>query len=309
MNAFLAEFGKKLADRWIATLAAPGLFFLGALVAAYRLGQTGALDVRDLQQWLSTLVTGNTSAGTVIFWSAIALALGLVLGLTAAALGQLVERLWTVPGGSSFFRRLTERRRAQWTEADGRVGAAREAAAKEQGRAAAGLQNNVRRASAALDKALADRDAISLLEPERPTWVGDRFRAADLRVLRFYDLELRSAWPRLWALVPDGLRADLATARTAYAESARLVGWGVLYAVLACRWWPALAVAAVLATAGWVRSRATAGVLADLVETAVDLHAAELAERLGVTADGTFSTDKGRTVTALLRKDTAADGS
>lgn len=308
MTEFLAQLGQRLADRWFTMLAAPGLFLLGALVAAHRLGQAHAVDFGVLQRWLSTLVDGSTSLGAVVFWCAAVLALGVVLGLTAAGLGRLVERLWSAPGRHRPLRWLTAWRAARWSAADGMVTAARTASAAQQGRDAAGLPNELRRATRELDDALTHRAAISLLEPERPTWIGDRMRAVDLRVVRFYDLDLASVWPRLWTVVSEELRADLAAAQTACSDAARLVGWSALYAVLAVRWWPAAVVAVALAVTGWLRARAATGVLADLVETAVDVHAAELAERLGVTVEGTFSADAGGAVTELVRKDRTMDG-
>ncbi|MEV7373368.1 hypothetical protein AB0O51_21170 [Streptomyces sp. NPDC090301] len=55
------------------------------------------------------------------------------------------------------------------------------------------------------------RNQIALTRPARPTWMGDRLIAADARGHRTYRIDLVSAWPRLWLLLPD----------TAHAESRR----------------------------------------------------------------------------------------
>ncbi len=56
----------------------------------------------------------------------------------------------------------------------------------------------------------------------------------------------------------------------------------------------------------WRQSRATAAVLADLVESVVDLHGRKLAEAeaeaLGVDVGGTLTPEVGADITALLRR-------
>ncbi|MBM7053936.1 hypothetical protein [Streptomyces durocortorensis] len=118
-----------------------------------------------------------------------------------------------------------------------------------------------------------------------------------MRVYGRYGLDLEPTWPRLWALLPETLRADVISARQAYDSAARLAGWALLYAALAVLWWPsALAGAAVLVTAV-ARARDAASLLATLVETAVDLHLTDLAERLGVRGgEDASATELGRAV-------------
>ncbi|HZN76492.1 MAG TPA: hypothetical protein VFC00_33100, partial [Micromonosporaceae bacterium] len=53
------------------------------------------------------------------------------------------------------------------------------------------------------------RTRIALTEPQSPTWIGDRIMAASTRVRNAYGLDLPSAWPRLWLLLPDAGRAEL----------------------------------------------------------------------------------------------------
>ncbi|MEK8169407.1 hypothetical protein NKH77_05185 [Streptomyces sp. M19] len=54
----------------------------------------------------------------------------------------------------------------------------------------------------------AARDRIALAEPRRPTWMGDRLLAVAVRVRDTYDLDLATAWPRLWLVVPPGAGAN-----------------------------------------------------------------------------------------------------
>ncbi|MFC7643160.1 hypothetical protein ACFQX6_21680 [Streptosporangium lutulentum] len=151
--------------------------------------------------------------------------------------------------------------------------------------------------------AIAARDAIGLVPPRRPTWIGDRLRAADQRVHTAYDLDLTGAWPRLWLLVPDAARTELIVARDAYVAAARLVGWALLYLLVAWWWWPALPVALALAVTGWIRARDTVVVLADLIEAIVDLYGRDLATQLGVPASGPLSRETGLAISTTLRKD------
>jgi len=101
------------------------------------------------------------------------------------------------------------------------------------------------------------------------------------------------------------LRADIATAQDAYTSAARLYGWGVLYLALGLRWWPAALIAAATVGVAWAKSRSGTDILADLVETTADLYLS-LARQLGITCDGPLAPDVGETITARLRKDSAA---
>jgi hypothetical protein len=314
VTAFLGELGQKLADRWIALVLAPGLLLVVAIALAARLGQAHALDVARLYAWITA--TGadpaSHSAGALLLAAAGVLAACAAAGLAAGAAGSLIERAWTLPGRRRPARALVAWRRRRWTAADAQARGAFQSAARA---AALGSDPTVGASPAAapraqpaarsgdLAAALARRDAICLVEPERPTWVGDRLRATDLRVHRAYDLDLGTAWPRLWSLAPDPLRSDLSAAQDAYTGAARLTGWGLLYAGVAFWWWPAAPIAVVCITAAWVKARAAADVLADLVETTVDLHARDLAAQLGIPCDGPLTRATGYAITARLRKD------
>ena len=53
----------------------------------------------------------------------------------------------------------------------------------------------------------------------------------------------------------------------------------------------------------WWRARSSTDVLAELAGSAVDLHAAEVAEKLGVAAPDGITPDVGDEITERLRKD------
>ncbi|MEU7825938.1 hypothetical protein [Catellatospora sp. NPDC049133] len=299
MTEFLTEFGGRLADRWATLIVLPGLLFVAAATAAYRLGHRSALDTAALFAWLTDVTTkpASRNTGAILLVVAAVLAAAIAAGLLAGAVGRLLETVWLTPGRRRPARLLLAWRRRRWAAADAAVTAAAVAAAR------ATVRSGGPADTTGLGAALARREAICLVEPDRPTWVADRFRAADLRVLRTYELDLGSAWPRLWTLAPQQLRDDITAAQESYADAARLHGWGVLYLALAAWWWPAAVIAACVVCVGSFKLRAAAGVLAELVETTVDLYGRDLAQQLGIEHDGPFTAQVGQLITLRLRKD------
>ena len=248
MSALLTGIGTQIAERWLQTVVLAGLLWIAALVIAVRLGHGHPFDVGRLSTWLDEIAreqAGQSTSAVLLAVVGALLAAG-AAGLAAGALGGALQRLWGASGAGPPLSWVLRR--------GGRL-------------LRAYARHTVRRRTA---------------QPERPTRIGDTFHGVAVRVHRRYALDLEPTWPRLWALLPETLRADVLSARQAYDSAARLAGWALLYAALAVLWWPAaLAAAAVLATAV-SRARDAANLLAVLVETAVDLHLTDLAERLGV---------------------------
>ncbi|MFB7336983.1 hypothetical protein ACFC00_35985, partial [Streptomyces adustus] len=198
--------------------------------------------------------------------------------------GRTISLLWTLPGKRWPVRRLASwrRNRSQQAKRD----ADHPLATPEQ-----------------IRSAIARADRICLVEADRPTWVGDRLRACRVRVERAYGLDLDAMWPRLWLILPDTTRTEITTARDAFSASARLMAWALLYLPLTLWWWPAAPIALVIAVSAQVKTRESTNVLADLLESTVDLHARELATRLGQPDPGApFTPAEGRTLTTLARK-------
>lgn len=290
MTAFLSALAGKAAEKWLGLLVLPGAGYLACAAAAVVLGHAHALDLGELQKAVDRLAAhpGASSAGAILLVAAGMLAAAALAGLCARASAVVVERLWTMRGDGWPARVLVQRRVRRWREADAAV-------------EAAGTR-------AELSRAIERRDAIALVRPRRPTWIGDRLHAVDQRVYDAYDLDLSSAWPRLWLTVPDAVRAELVSAREAYGAACGLAGWAVLYLVLGAWWWPALPAAVVVAATAWVRGRSATAVFADLVEATIDLHAITLAQELGLTGERPALTrDVGDAITATLRKDPPAD--
>lgn len=290
MNEFLQELGKKAAERWLSLLVLPGLLWSITAGLALRLRWSDALDL--------TAVTGQVAA-----WSSrplgssviILLLAGIAAGLVAVAIGAQTRRLWAARGRNWPLRTLTARRRRRWAAADLRVTTMIAAAV-------GAAQDDRPIVVTGLTDALAAREAIGLEAPERPSWIGDRWQATGLRVRRAYGLDLDPSWARLWTVLPDPLRADIATAQGAYAAATTLAGWAALYAVLGVLWWPAFAIGIAVAMTAHHQARAATATLCQLVETAADLYGHALARQLGLECTGPLTAAVGREVTTLLRK-------
>jgi hypothetical protein len=301
VSTFLTELGRRFAERWVSLLVLPGLLYAGALAAAavlggWRLTWIGTAADRIAAALADAGVARPATGGAV---SAVLL-IGVSLlatgaGLAAQALGGPVERinvgLWPRWAGP-LARPLIHWRHRRWTTAHDRYTSAA---------AGAGAGAVGRRPSRA--ELAAARNRIALQPPARPTWIGDRLRAADSRIWDEYGLDLSFCWSRLWLVIPDASRQAVRDSRDRFA-AANLVGaWAVLYAGLGALWWPMLVVAALVGLAGWRRSRAAAEALADLVEAVVDIHAPDLANALGVPIqDNRVGTHVGRQITERFRK-------
>jgi hypothetical protein len=291
MTGFLGEIGQKLADRWAALLAVPGLLYLAAVTAAAVLGQARALSYPDLSRKIAAWAASPASksvGGTVLIVAAI-LAGSVVAGLAAAAGGRFTEILWALPG---------KRAPAKWL-ADWRRTRSRKA------KAIADTSAD----PAAVDKAIARADRICLIQADRPTWIGDRLRTCRIRIERAYGLDVNAAWPRLWLLVPDTVRTELGTARDAFSAAARLTAWAVLYLILGIWWWPAVIIALIAGATAIIRAHQATDNLADLIESTVDLHSRDLATQLGEQAPGQVTPVIGRRLTTQMRKSRWEPGS
>jgi len=275
VSGFLAELGTKIADRWVNLLVLPGLLWTAALAVGLRLGQEHPFDVARSRMWLDQIAAQRTShdTATVLLAAAAILLASAAAGLAASALGGLLQRLWTLPGDLPPAAWLLRFRQRHWKRATTQLKTAI-------ARAAHPDHNHHEPAQAArrVRRAQRRRARLGPAWPPRPTRVGDRFHAAATRIREHNGLDLNLVWPRLWTVLPDTLRGDLTAAQDAYAAAARLAAWGVLYLGLA-----ALVGITVLLTAV-VRVRGSADVLADLVETAVDLYTKDLAATLDLPA-------------------------
>jgi hypothetical protein len=298
---FLAEVGQKIADRWVNLLVLPGLLWAATAVTAVTLGQRDALDVPRLRAWLNTLIASPPGNSAAVLLTALGLLLsGAAAGLAAAALGGLVQRFWVQPGDRGPLARLLSARQRRWDEAASDLKAAIAAANS------AAMPADLARANTRVKAAKRHRAALGPSRPRRPTRIADAFLTTATRVHDAYGMDLELTWPRLWPLLPDSLRTDLDRAQDAYAGSARLTGWGLLYVLLGVVWWPGTLLGTLVTVSGWTRARSAASVLANLIEAAVDLHTSDLAIKLGVAPasaePSVLTRQTGQDIDRVLRK-------
>lgn len=126
MTGFLAELGRKLAERWFTLLVLPGLAYLLVAAVAVRLGQRGWHDWRALWDGFTALTEGEAGGQDSLVARAVLLVLAAVpvsaaVGALAQALAGPVERVlcgpWPRPL-SGLSARLTTRRQTFWATAD-----------------------------------------------------------------------------------------------------------------------------------------------------------------------------------------------
>lgn len=285
MITFLGEIGQKLADRWVALLAIPGLLYLAAVTAAVVLEQHNAVSYPAASRQVSAWATSPAlkSVGGAVLIVAAILAGSVVAGLAAMAGGRFAEILWTLPG-----KRVPARWLADWR--------------RDRSRDAKAAADDPDATPAQVLEAITKADRICVIEAGCPTWIGDRLRACHVRIGRAYGLDLNAAWPRLWLIVPDTVRTELGAARNAFSSAARLTAWAILYLALGFWWWPAIPIALVTGTTAIIKARLATGNLADLIEAAVDLYSRNLATQMDESVTGPVTTAIGRKLTTRMRK-------
>lgn len=117
-------------------------------------------------------------------------------------------------------------------------------------------------------------------EEVRATRLGDILRAAETRPTYKYGLDVLICWPRLWLVLPDGVRTELTEARDALNAGVRIQMWAVLSLVIGIwgLWVVPLSVfIAFVAYRVTIREAKTYGLL---LESTFDVHRKALYESL-----------------------------
>ncbi|WP_199487832.1 hypothetical protein [Actinomadura spongiicola] len=228
MNAFFAELAKKPAERWVGLLAVPGLLFVVVAWAGVRLGWAHALDLAELGTEVTDLgkAHGKLTAPAQVLAAVALLLASCGVGLVVQALTAPVRAVWLGlwPRGLHRLRdRLTAARADRWN-AHVR---ARQALQREHP-----AEDRTPAQQAAIDAAADRANRIALAPPTRPTWMGDRAASVEQVALNRYSLDLTFAWPRLWLVLPDAVRADISAAHGQFAATVVTFAWAIPYAVL-----------------------------------------------------------------------------
>ncbi|MFE1596580.1 hypothetical protein [Nocardia sp. NPDC058705] len=301
MGGLWSELAKKLAEKWFSLLVLPGALYLAVTGVALILGHTHALDAGRLTREITAYAknpTATSTGGQVVLLVAALVGAG-AIGLVAQGVGTFIERgvlasqwqRWPLPL-RYVARRAVSRRRRQWDAADAAyVGEFRQALAPDP----ADRPDPGRR-----HRAAGARSRVAVERPDRPTWSGDRMHAVATRLDRDHHLDLATVWPCLWLTIPDADRAQISDARSALSRATTLAAWSILYLALTPWWWPAAAMAVVLAVSARHRMRSATDTYATLIEATTRLFAVALAERLGLDHTGPLTTRLGRTLTDHL---------
>lgn len=240
MSTLLGELGKKLTEKWFTLLVLPGMLYVGVAAAGAVLGQRRWADAGRLGTELDRLTTHRSFGGP----ASIAVLAGIVLltaavGALAQGIGTVVEGAWLAerwpPPLSGPSRWLTDRRAHRWASANHRYLAAKRERALIRVRTRYGHPDM--RPEPDTESLSRARDRIAFTAPRCPTWIGDRMRAVDTRVLRTYDLDLGPVWPTLWLVCPQEHRDQVDRARAAFSQAAGVSAWGVLYLLVGLLWW------------------------------------------------------------------------
>ncbi|MCA9994462.1 MAG: hypothetical protein KDE56_01870 [Anaerolineales bacterium] len=265
LTKFWEGLGGELATKGMTHMLAPAFaFWSGGLLAyVWRFGRT------NVDKWLQ----GRDS----IFLGALVVATLLLL----AASNTLVQRLeWPLlrwlegywPNWLSWLRRfLIKRQQAKQT--------AREQ--QWQALAAKGLTTlppAERQQYAQLDQTL--RLFPASPNDMMPTRLGNYLRAAETWPRHKYGLDAVICWPRLWLLLPDNTRQDLAGARAALNQDVEWFTWALLFAVWAVLTWWALIPSIVAMILAYRAALQTATQYGSLIEATFDVHRTSLYQAL-----------------------------
>lgn len=274
LTSFFAGLGSKLAERWLALVFSPAFLFWAGGFGAWAFDRGSGWS--SIEDWVTT-----RSDATLVLLGVGALLLVTISGLVVQAftlpLLRALEGYWPGPL-EPLRRRLVARqsrsyqaKRTRFDRLAGKV-AARTASPTE------------RRQYAIVDRDLrAFPSEPSPDEPERlmPTRLGNILRAAESRPTDKYGLDAVKCWSRLWLVLPEPVKKEIADARAALDLAATITLWGGLF--LVWTWWAWWALPASLAVAAggyfWLLGRAE--VFGELVESAFDLHRRSLYDAVG----------------------------
>ncbi|NET40265.1 MAG: hypothetical protein F6K19_51430 [Cyanothece sp. SIO1E1] len=130
----------------------------------------------------------------------------------------------------------------------------------------------------ALDKQL--MQAPSQLNRLMPTRLGNILRAAENRSLDKYGLDAVICWPRLWLILPDGVKKEVQEARTELNTAARAWLWSLLFLIWVMWAWWAIPISLLSSLFAYHWMLAAAITYGEMVESTFDLHRIALYQSL-----------------------------
>jgi hypothetical protein len=269
MTALWSNLGGKAMDRFGDLLLSPALaFWFGGLLAwIYSRGWQALIDA-----YHSGLENADPVAQVAVAIGALLVIAGsakVVQRLTLPTL-RLLEGYW--PGWAARLTHWAIARRGRRTDAlAGRwreLYMSRPGHTPEQAREFGRL--NVRRAGVPADPA--DR---------MPTAFGDLLKAMETRPRHRYGLDAVVCFPRLWLVMPDAARANVAGARAQVDDAGRLWLWSLLFAAWTPLAWWAAVISVVGMLVAYRFALLTAAEFAQLVVSCFDLYRGDLYDHVG----------------------------
>ena len=280
MGDLLEALGGQLVERRAISLLVPALLFWAGGLGAYLSCSGWALlcsprlavlcsaescsrwpSLRDWLGGLSTPGQWSLLGGGVL----LILVSGVVTERFVLPALRLLEGYW--PLWLNFLqRRLIKRQKTRADRDRKRFGELRR---KERNPAAA-LTRDERREMAALDFVL--MHAPSSPQLRMPTELGNILRTAELRPRDKYGLNSVVCWPRLWLVLPETVKGELAEARAGLDTAVRTWLWSMLFTIwVMWAWWAVpLGLLGALFCYRW--AVAAAAVYGELLEATYDIH-------------------------------------
>jgi hypothetical protein len=105
-----------------------------------------------------------------------------------------------------------------------------------------------------------------------PTRLGNLLRAAEEYPYVRYGLEVTVTWPRLWLILPESTRKEVAGARQALDERTRIMGWGLLFTIWSIWAWWSVVVALSVTLVAYRGMLSAAALYGELLRATFDLY-------------------------------------
>jgi hypothetical protein len=287
-SKFWESLSEGIASKWVERLFSPALAFWGAALAAYCI-RFGPADVSDYVERL------NNSGRIVLLLGVLVLVVSsaAVLESLEPAFLRLLEGYWPDMAEADRVKRT-----AAWRERYEQLNARWRQLARRFNH----LSDVERYEYRKLDRDL----ALFPEDPGRimPTRLGNVMVAAELHCQRRYGLAAALMWSRLWLILPDDVRKEVAAAQHAFNLRIRGCAWSLAIGLLG--FIAPLFFAISLITTLWSYRQAVAAgsAFGQVVSAAYDLHARDLVRGFGMEpAPGdVLDPSIGRALTLFVRR-------
>jgi hypothetical protein len=204
LTSFWEGLGSKLAERWAAVLT-PVLSFWVVGLAAWIWAHGGPSGWQNMENLVTNRTAGQYTAMVIGAFLVILISVVAVRRISPSV-GRLLEGYWPVSPLERLWNSLVKRQRAKFADAESRFN-------QLAGEIAAGLASdrlhrvNYEQLERRLRRYPLSADLIM------PTRLGNIRRASEGVPLEKYGLEPEKCLPRLWLLLPEGVKQELSKAR------------------------------------------------------------------------------------------------